>query len=152
MKEQNLGRLARMLDRFSTMDQDVKKADLLTFSAAFKMVTATVLVPLMEEIKEQLMIADHRASVVLWPSDSEPRVVNYCIDLTGRKTLTNRIRFFAQFDEPRAVWQVIAELQITRTATELARFSPPSEITRDVAEQLLVDAVEEIFAYASANP
>jgi hypothetical protein len=47
---------------------------------------------------------------------------------------------------------VIAELELKRSPFELTRFESAEEITRDVAEQLTVDAVEQMFASTTAPP
>ena len=48
--------------------------------------------------------------------------------------------------ESPATGEVIAEVNVHRTLTELTRFRVLSRITREVAEQMCVDAIEHVFA------
>lgn len=154
MNEHNRLRLSRITARYDARrrteeTERTARDEESSFLAAFDAVGTAVMRPLMEEISAELRRAGHGGRAEIAGPEERSRI-DWYVSIAGRSTLTNRIRFFAQRDAEKG-WQVIAEIEITHAPMELARFGAPGEITRDVAEQLLVDAVEQLFAYAGSN-
>ena len=108
-----------------------------------------VLRPVMEEVGAQLR-RQATASACAGGAEASP-AVDFRVLIAGRGDSKDTIRFFAHKDTVRG-WQVIAEIELKRSPVELTRFEVAEEITRDVAEQLLVDAVEQMFASTAGTP
>lgn len=102
----------------------------------------------MTEIGEVLVRDGHRYEVRL---DAEPtaRSIDFAITPAGAGQHERRVRFFARND-PRRGWQVVAELWLSETPSELLRFEQPAELTAEAVEHVLVDALEQLFAAAAS--
>jgi hypothetical protein len=120
------------------------------FLAAFSQVRDAVLRPLMGEVGLQLKEAGYSFRISAGNEEGSPSV-DLHIMLPERSASKDTIRFLARKDAVRG-WQVIAELELKRSPFELTRFEKTEEITHDVAEQLVVDAVEQMFASTPGTP
>ncbi|MFO0587748.1 MAG: hypothetical protein U0441_09425 [Polyangiaceae bacterium] len=103
----------------------------------------------MIEIAEVLSRGGHRSDVVL---DVEPelRSIDLVIAPWGAEEEARRVRFFVRRSEGRG-HQIVAHVWLSQSPAEMTRFEHPGEVTADVAEQLLVDAIEQIFASAASR-
>jgi hypothetical protein len=146
MNEQNRERLSRMAKRHAARRAqkagDAESAA--TFLAQFLRARDDVLRPVMEDIGTQLRAQGYDFTITDGGARTAPRI-DFHIVLQGRGDAKDTIRFFAHEDDARG-WQVIAELELERSPSELARFDAGDPVTRDVAEQLIVDATEQMFA------
>ena len=114
------------------------------FLAGFARARDEVLRPVMEEVGAQLAAAGYGFRISLGGTDGSPSV-DFHIVIPNRGASKDTIRFFAHKDEGRG-WQVIGEIELKRSPVELTRFEATEPVTRDRAEQLIVDAVEQMFA------
>ena len=120
------------------------------FLAGFARARDEVLRPVMEEVGAQLEAAGYGFRISLDSTEGSP-AVDFHIVIPGRDDFKDTIRFFAHKDALRG-WQVIAEIELKRSPFELTRFEANDQITRDRAEQLIVDAVEQMFASTTGPP
>lgn len=154
MNEQNRLRVHRIATRHASRTRDgwseTETESDAAFLAAFGRAREEVLTPLMEEVGAELRAAGYDFRVSSGGAAASPSV-DFRILIPGRGAAKDTIRFFAHKDAVRG-WQVIAEIEIERSPMELARFEASEPITSDVAEQLVVDATEQMFASALAVP
>jgi hypothetical protein len=120
------------------------------FLAAFGRLRDEVLRPVMAEVGVQLKGAGYDFRISPGGEEGAPSV-DFHVRIADRGDSKDTIRFFARKDAERG-WQVIGELDLRRSPIELTRFETPEEISRDVAEQLVVDAVEQMFASTGGAP
>jgi hypothetical protein len=120
------------------------------FLEAFARARDDVLRPVMAEVGLQLKSAGYGFRISPGGEEGSPSVDLHIL-IPERGDSKDTIRFFAQKDAERG-WQVIAELELKRTPFELTRFESTLEITRDVAEQLIVQAIEQMFASTGEAP
>jgi len=152
MNEQNRLRLERIAARHAKSaaqgmsDSEADEA----FLAAFARVRDEVLRPVMAEIGVQLKASGYAFRISPGGEEGAP-AIDFQILIPDRGDSKDTIRFFARKDAARG-WQVIAELELKRSPVELTRFETTEEIAHDVAEQLIVDAVEQMFASTTAPP
>lgn len=116
---------------------------------AYEALRRGVLRTAMSEIGEALSRDGHPAEVVL---DVEPelRSIDLVIVPWGDGLEARRVRFFARQDAPRGP-QIVAHVWLSQSPAEMMRFEHPREVTADVAEQILVDAIEQLFASAASR-
>lgn len=158
MNDQNRLRLDRMAARLAkhgaeaghepAIERDPETDPETAYLAAFTQVRDDVLRPVMGEVGEQLERAGYSFRISPGGEEGSPSV-DFHIVLPERAGSKDTIRFFARKDPARG-WQVIAELELKGSPFELTRFENTDEITHDVAEQLIVDAVEQMFASTPA--
>jgi Pentapeptide repeats (8 copies) len=167
MNEQNRLRLDRITKRHAIRRaQGSSEADdAASFFAAFARMRDEVLRPAMEDVARQLAAAGHEAEVANagdgapvstgpplsirapnpGPASRAPPGVALFVRIPDRGDSRDTIRFRA-YDDPARGWQTIAEVELTGSPMELTRFDADEPVTRDIIEQLLVDAVEQLFA------
>ena len=158
MNEQNRMRLdriaarhaSRTVQRPSEPEPKHDNEDGAAFLTAFDRVRDEVLRPVMAEVGVQLRGAGYLFRIGTGGDARSPAIELYVM-LPDRGDSKDTIRFFAHDDAERG-WQVIAELELKRTPVELTRFESIDEIAHDVVEQLVVDAVEQMFASVGALP
>ncbi len=152
MNEQNrqrLGRIATRHTRCVAHGQSETESDA-TFIAEFGRVRDEVLRPVMDEVGLQLQTDGYEFRIANGGTEASP-AVEFHVVIPGRTDAKDTIRLFAHKDALRG-WQVIAEIELKRSPMELARFDAGDPITRDVAERLIVDATEQVFASALSAP
>jgi hypothetical protein len=159
MDDQNRLRLNRIAERQAKRAaQAPKQPDAKTgaadadpdFLASFARVRDDVLRPVMAEVGVQLKSSGYSFRISPGGDEASP-AVELRILMADRGDSKDTIRFLARKDATKG-WQVIAELELKRSPIELTRFEVTDEITRDVAEQLIVDAVEQMFASTGPTP
>lgn len=145
MKEQTRIRLQIIAARFGRRGA-VRNEEEHAWLDAYERARGGVLTTAMTEIGEVLQQDGHHCEVRL---DAEPagRSIDFAVRPVGNGEGERLIRFFARNDERRG-WQVKAEIRLGEAQgfSELTRFERPDEITAEVAEHLLVDAMEQVFA------
>jgi hypothetical protein len=124
------------------------------FDDAFRGVRDRVLAPALEEIGAEIATTGHRHRVEIDAGEHRPSVALHLLLASAARGAPDSpasvIRLFTVHGTLHNS-QIIAELEIRRTVTELTRFHEASAITTEVAEQMIVDAVEQIFAVHSAG-
>jgi len=145
MKEQTQIRLQIIAARFGRRGRPRDDSEQ-SWLDAYEVARAGVLTTAMTEIGDVLARDGHHYEVRL---DAKPEVrsIDFAVTPAGDSEAERLIRFFARNDERRG-WQVVAEIRLRpdQSFSELTRFEQPSEITAEVAEDLLVDAIEQVFA------
>lgn len=148
MNEQTRIRLGIIAARFGKRsDAPVDSAQ--AWLAEYEALRAGVLRTAMTEIGEVLAADGHRCQVVL-DIDPEARSIDLVVAPWGAPEKERRVRFFARRD-PHRGWQVVAHIWLLQSPSELTRFERPGEVTAEVAEQILVDAIEQLFASAASR-
>jgi hypothetical protein len=156
VNEQTKARLAIIEAKFgkqgaraaSKGEPDADRASL--FNEDFRRVRTEVLAPILEEIGAALSASGHGHRVELDAGKQVPSIELHLILGDAASGSTGVIRFFTRTRAPQA-HQIIAEVQLKSTLVELTRFQEASAMTSEVVEQMVVDAVEQVFAYHSAS-
>jgi hypothetical protein len=146
MNEQNRMRLQRITTRHANrvaQNRSEAEGDA-AFLAGFARVRAEVLQPVMEDVGAQLRAAGYDFQIGLGGDERSP-AIDFHLVIPGRGDSKDTIRFFAK-KYPGRGWQVIGEIELKRSPVEITRFEAAEQITPDIAEQLVVDAVEQVFA------
>jgi hypothetical protein len=144
MKERSLARLANIQARFGTRIAEGEaslRADREAFLARFRAVRQSVIAPVLHEVAEELSRSGGRHEVVL--SDDDPPTAKLRSFLTTARPEGHTIAF-EPIDRGRGP-EVLVWLEASPPVMDLARYAPES-LTRDVVEQIVVDAVEQIYA------
>lgn len=115
------------------------------FCDGFRRVREGVLIPILEDIGSALVASGHGHRVDVDVGEKRPSLEWHLLLKNARAGATNVIRMFPRLGQDLG-WEIIAEVQLVRTAIELTRFQKIDEITPEVAEQMIVDAVEQVFA------
>jgi hypothetical protein len=138
------GRYARRLGASGTVE-DVAAARHAEFLRGFERIRADVLLPAMEAIGTELARAGHGYRVEI--EDAGERLcVDFHLEVTAAPSSAPKvIRLFTGVDRGGRS-QVVAEVEREGGEMELTRFYRIEEITPEVVEQMLVDAVEHVFA------
>ena len=160
MNDQNRLRLGRIAARHASRpapkptapepppeEEDERAA---VFLAAFARVRDGVLRPTMAEVGLQLKAAGYPFRIDPGGDERSPSI-DFHVILADRRDSKDTIRFLARKDAAQG-WQVIGELELKGSPVELTRFETTDEITHDVVQQLVVDAVEQMFASTGEAP
>ena len=111
----------------------------------FRRVREGMLVPILEDIGSALVEAGHGHRVDIDVGERLPSLEWHLLLRNARAGATNVIRMFPRVGQDLGC-EIIAEVQLDRTLIELTRFQTIDELTPEVAEQMIVDAVEQVFA------
>lgn len=144
MKDLNRLRIERLTARF---DQRLRERDApadADFLRAFDSLRDRVLRPQMEDVAAVLREAGHASRVALDEGPDRPSV-ELALGLEGGKGSRNVVGFSV------IRWrgyplQILAYLEVNPPPFDIERFARADEISDERVEQLLVDAVEHIFA------
>lgn len=120
------------------------------FDEEFRRARAEVLAPVLEEIGAALTAAGHGHRVEIDAGEQRPSIELHLLLGDAPSASTGVIRLFSRTTETFGS-EIIAEVQLKRTLVELTRFHQASALTREVVEQMVVDAVEQVFAYHSSS-
>ncbi len=146
MKERSLIRLGAIAERFGSRileAEAARNAAPESFFPAFEQAKQAVILPVFRETAQEIERLGHRAAVVVDDSNSERPSVTLRLFLTSLRPAGHRVAFLV-IDRGKGL-QVLACLEATAIVTDIARYTP-AELTRDVVEQVTVDAVEHIFS------
>ncbi|HVK68897.1 MAG TPA: hypothetical protein VM694_30785 [Polyangium sp.] len=148
MKEQNRFRIERMAARYASRQKEKSEADGARFLREFEEARERVIRPAMLEVQRELERAGHSPWIAVDEAAEKPSI-ELCLGLSGvpKTRGTNLVGFcvihWRDFPE------VLAYLVVSPPPMDLLRFAVPAEITQEYVEQMLVDAVEHIFACRS---
>jgi hypothetical protein len=120
------------------------------FDEEFQRVRAEILAPVLEEIGAALTAAGHGHRVAIDAGEHRPSIELHLLLGDDGRASTGVIRLFCRTGTQRRR-EIIAEVQLKRTCVELTRFQEASALTPDVVEQMVVDAVEQVFAYHGSS-
>lgn len=151
MKEQTKIRMEMITARYAKRLTDAGNAGELVaarkaeFMRGFERVRAEVLRPAMEAIGAELIRAGHGFRVDLGDTPEHMSIELHLILTSAPRASAKVIRLFALKEIERRP-EVVAEVEMERNPMELTRFLQIDEITPEVVEQMLVDAIEQVFA------
>jgi hypothetical protein len=123
------------------------------FCAAFNKVQDEIIVPAMREVGEEIEKqggARFAIEVQPGPGHEAPRVT-LRLFLTPRAPAGHRITFAVVRRDPYKGPEVLAFLEASPPPMDIARYRP-SDLDADTVEQILVDAVEQIYACVAELP
>ncbi len=118
----------------------------LRFDEEFRRAREAVVAPILGEIGAALSASGHGHRVAVDEAATQPSVELYLSPRGVPSGERSVIRLFA-----RAGSEIIAEVELGRTVIELTRFHEASAMSAEVVEQMIVDAVEQLFAYRSSS-
>ena len=156
MKEHSRVGLANAAARFGARIRAADAAaeeDFDAFCAAFKKVQDEIIVPAMREVGEEIAAqggARFEIEVLPGPGHEAPRVT-LRLFLTPRAPAGHRVTFAVVRRDPYKGPEVLAFLEASPPPMDIARYRP-SDLDTDTVEQILVDAVEQIYACVAELP
>ncbi|XXX76722.1 hypothetical protein WMF30_54645 [Sorangium sp. So ce134] len=115
------------------------------FKDDFRRIMADVFVPTFEAIGDELASSGHAYRIEHDVDERTPSIEFHILLRGVPADANNLIRLFYNADAE-GDGEVIAEVNVHQTLTELTRFRVLSRITQEVAEQMCVDAIEHVFA------
>lgn len=115
------------------------------FNDDFRRILAGIIVPAFEAIGDELASSGHAYRIQHDMGEQTPSLEFHLLLRGVPADANNLIRLFSS-TEAEGDGEVIAEVNVRQTLTELTRFRVLSRITQEVAEQMGVDAIEHIFA------
>ena len=151
MKEQTQIRLATITARHakrlaeSGIDASAASARERAFFNEFDRLRAEILRPAMVEIGAQLEAAGHGYRIEERVESGRPLIELHLLILGAHRGSKNLIRLFAWKDSEGRP-EIVAEVEMVRSPMELTRYQEIEALTREVAEQMLVEAIEQVFA------
>ncbi len=156
MKDPSRARLSTVASRFGSKiaaaDADVELSEP-AFRDAFLRARDGVIAPCMREVGDELArTAGARYEIVTEEGQgSTPASITLRLFLTPRAPAGHRVVFTVARDERAGTRHVLALLEASPPPMDLARYAP-GELNADVVEQLVVDAVEQIYACVAELP
>lgn len=142
MHEQNKNRLALITERFASRSAARAHADRRAFDEAFVTAREALIRPVFEEVAEELRRAGHAPIVVMDEAEERPSI-ELRLGIRGRSG-RNLVAYVVI--QRRAEPEVLAYLDVDTPVLDLIRYEHPSAIRAEMVEQLVVDAIEHIFA------
>ncbi|WP_438022591.1 hypothetical protein [Sorangium sp. So ce233] len=115
------------------------------FNADFRRILADIIAPTLEAIGNELAASGHSYRLEQDVGEQTPSLEFHILLRGVPEDANNLIRLFSRADAE-GDGEVIAEVNVGQTLTELTRFRVLSRITQEVAEQMCVDAIEHVFA------
>ncbi|WP_437990487.1 hypothetical protein [Sorangium sp. So ce145] len=115
------------------------------FIDEFRRILADIFVPTFEAIGRELASSGHAYRIEQDVGEKTPSIEFHLLLRGAPAKANNLIRLFYSA-EAAGDGEVIAEVNVYQTLTELTRFRVLSRVTREVAEQMCVDAIEHVFA------
>ena len=144
MKDHNRNRLATITGRYTARLRDKTELDRRAFDAAFLEVREAIIRPVLEEIAVELRSAGHGAVVECDTANETPSIALVLRIGSTPKVDSDRVVFAVI--HRRSPIEVLAYFVVRPPAIDIRRFASPAEIAAEQIEQIVVDAVEHIFA------
>lgn len=148
MRDHSRNRLALITSRYAARQQERAAADRRAFDDAFRAVRGEVILPVLEEIAAELRSAGHAPRIAFDEAPETPSV-ELALGIQGAAGSPGADRVAFAVIERREVPEVLAYLVVEPPPMDLLRFASPAEITGYQVEQLVIDAIEHIFACRS---
>lgn len=148
MNEQTRIRLGLATKRYEQRLSQMSETDA-GWLSAFERVCREIVRTAMAEIGAELVRAGHSCQIDVGDLDGRPSL-DWTVAPRAVPTGRRMVRVFPRHDEQKG-WEVLAEIWLSGTPCELRRFASPAELTAEVAENLLVEAVEQILAAAGSG-
>ncbi|APR88368.1 hypothetical protein A7982_13717 [Minicystis rosea] len=122
-----------------------------SFEDDFRKARDERIAPLLQEIGATLAAGGHEHRVAIDEGARRPSVELHLSPRTrsAEARPASVIRMFSITEGARR--EIIAEVQLGRKVVELTRFREISELRAEVLEQMVVDAVEQVFAHHASG-
>lgn len=149
MKEHTKSRIALITGRYAARQRDKRDGDRRAFDDAFRAAREEVIRPVLEEIAAELRAAGHAPRVTFDGAPETPSI-ELALGIAGAEAdgpEADRVVFSVIQRTP--VPEILAYLVVRPPPMDLLRFAEPAEIKAYQVEQLVVDAIEHIFACRS---
>lgn len=150
MKEHSRSRIALITGRYAAREQERQGSDRRAFDDAFGAARDAVILPALEEIAAELRAAGHAPRIVCDGAAEAPSV-ELTLGIRGVDAAPGADLVGFSVIQRREVPEVLAYLVVRPPAMDLLRFADPAEITGYQVEQLVIDAIEHVFACHAAG-
>jgi hypothetical protein len=144
MKEQNRNRIAIITGRYDKRIAERGRARNDDFDADFERARRDVIRPAMEDIAAELARVGHSPTITLDGCKEVPSI-ELRLGIHGADPAWPNVIAYCVVRR-RGMPEVLAYLDVNRPVMDLIRYAHPKEIAADQVEQLVLDAVEHIFA------
>jgi hypothetical protein len=146
VREHSKHRLALITKRYAARQDEKRVGDRRAFDDAFRAARDAVIRPVLEEIAAELGRAGHAPRVACDAAHETPSI-ELVLGVAGAHGSEDRVVF--SVIKRRESPEILAYLVVHPPPMDIVRFASADELTPDQVEQLVVDAVEHIFAYHS---
>ncbi len=144
MKDQNRNRLALITSRYEKRLIERGAVVEESFEVAFERARSEVIRPVMEEVAAELRSSGHSPTITLDGCKEKPSIELWLGIRGADPAWANLVAY--NVIRRRGRTEVLAFLDVNRPPMDLVRHGHPSEIGPEQVEQLVLDAVEHIFA------
>ncbi len=148
MREHSRHRLSLITGRYAARQVDKQERDRKAYDDAFRAARDGVIRPVLEEIAAELRAAGH-APRVAYDEAHEAPSVELVLGIRGVSASPGMDLVGFSVIARREIPEILAYLVVKPPPMDLLRFAAPAEITAYQVEQLVIDAVEHIFACRS---
>lgn len=135
-----------MIERYDARLIDKAASARGPFDDAFRRVRDAVIRPVMEACAAELRAGGHAPAITMDEGSETPSIALHA-GLRGARPDADNVVAFCVIHRS-GVPEVLSYLTATPPPMDLQRYASPDEITADHVEQLVVDALEQIFAVA----
>jgi hypothetical protein len=148
VKDHNRHRLDLITGRHAARKHDGFAIDRERYFEAFRAARDEVIRPVLEDVAAELRARGHAPQIALDQGPETPSIeIRLGIDGAPREPGSDRVAF--SVIDRRGALEVLAFLTVKPSPMDLVRYARPEEISADEVEQLVIDAVEHIFACRS---
>ncbi|AUX22700.1 hypothetical protein SOCEGT47_032060 [Sorangium cellulosum] len=148
MRDHSKNRLALITGRYAARQQEKAAGDRRAFDDAFRAVRGEVILPVLGEIAAELRSAGHAPRIALDEAPETPSVA-LALGIRGVTAAPGTDLIAFSVIQRREAPEILAYLVVKPPPMDLLRFASPADITAYQVEQLVVDAIEHIFACRS---
>lgn len=148
MREHNKSRIALITGRYAARQGERRRGERGAFDDAFRAARDEVIRPALEEIAAELRAVGHAPEVVCDAAIETPSI-ELALGIRGAEALPGADLVGFSVIQRREDPEVLAYLVVRPPAMDLLRFATPAEITAYQVEQLVIDAIEHVFACRS---
>jgi hypothetical protein len=148
VREHSKHRLALITKRYAARQGERRVDDRRAFDDAFRAARDAVIRPVLEEIAGELGRAGHAPRIVCDAAHETPSI-ELILGIAGLSGASSEDRVVFSVIKRRESPEILAYLVVHPPPMDIVRFASADELTPDQVEQLVVDAVEHIFAYHS---
>lgn len=148
MRDHSRHRLALITNRYAARQKDKQGDDRRAYHDAFRAARDAVIRPVLDEIAAELVKAGHAPRVAIDEAHETPSI-ELVLGIAGVNAEAGADLVGFSVIERRDVPEILAYLIVRPPPMDIVRFASASELTPYQVEQLVVDALEHIFACRS---
>jgi hypothetical protein len=145
VKEHSRNRLALITDRYAARQQEKQEGDRPAFHDAFRAARDAVIRPVFQEIADELAKAGH-APLIVDDGARETPSIELSLGIKGAPPVPSADRIGFSVIERREQPEILAYLVVRPPPMDIVRYASADEINAYAVEQLVIDAIEHIFA------